>query len=195
MSLALGSLDVSLPALAARGGAAATAAVPLATFAAASAVVSLWYGTRRWRARAAPLRGGRGRAGGRVRAGRAGRSVWFVAALLVLAGGAYAAVNVVVYELLDRVAPPGAATEAFTWLTAANALGIAVGAVLPGLAGADELGWALALPCVGAGLAAVAAVARPGSLRAAPGSVGRRDSDDAVTAWLVRGRVWPVAPA
>ena len=104
--------------------------------------MSLWYGTRRWRAGAsrryvvaavalavafAPV--------------AVGRSVWFVAVLLVFAGGAYAAVNVVVYELLDRVAPEGAATEAFTWLTAANALGIAVGAVLAGwLAGPARSG-------------------------------------------------------
>ena len=168
LSLALGSLDVALPALAEGQGAAATAAVPLAAFAAASAVVSLWYGTRLWRASA-----GRRYVVAAVLLAAAflpvaaGRSPWVLAALLMLAGGAYAAVNVVVYELLDRVAPEGAATEAFTWLTAANAIGIALGAVMAGqFAAADSLGWALALPCAGAGLAAVAALARPGSLRA-----------------------------
>jgi MFS family permease len=42
----LGALDVTLPVLAERGGAAAAAALPLAVFAAASALASLWYGTR-----------------------------------------------------------------------------------------------------------------------------------------------------
>jgi MFS family permease len=159
LSLGLGALDVALPALAEREGAAATAAVPLAAFAAASAVVSLWYGARRWHAPAgrrylvatvllavafAPL--------------ALGGSPVSLAALLVVGGAAFAAVNVVVYELLDRLAPKDAATEAFTWLTSANAAGIAVGAVVAGqLAAADELSLALALPCVGAVVAAVAA--------------------------------------
>jgi predicted MFS family arabinose efflux permease len=159
LSVGLGALDVALPALAERDGDAATAAVPLAAFATASALVSLWYGGRRWHAPAArrylvatvllavafaPL--------------AAGGSPLGVAALLLLGGAAFAAVNVVVYELLDLLAPKDAATEAFTWLTSANAAGIAAGAVTAGqLAGAGEIGLALALPCAGAVVAVAAA--------------------------------------
>ena len=56
-----------------------------------------------------------------------------LAAILVPAGAAFAAVNVAVYELLDRVgARRGAGAEAFTWLTTAGAAGTAVGAVAAG---------------------------------------------------------------
>ena len=155
----LGALEVALPAVAAREGAAAAAALPLAAFAAASAVASLVYGTRpappgrRYVLGSLALDGGvpaagrardglgaRGRAASRP-ARRSPRSTWPT------------------YALLDVVAPEGTGAEALTWLTTAGAAGTAAGAALAGRArgrgeprgraGAAAVGAALALACGG----------------------------------------------
>ena len=161
---AWGALEVALPALAEREGAAASAAIPLAAFAAASAVAALVYGTRP------------GAAGRRYALGALAltvallpltvlSSVWAAAAVLLAAGVAFAAVNVATYALLDEVAPEGTGAEALTWLTTAGAGGMAVGAAAAGaFAGAGSLAGALALPAAGAFLAAVVVVVRPGTL-------------------------------
>ena len=149
----LGALEVALPAVAAREGAAASAALPLAAFAAASAVASLVYGAR-------PAAPGRRYVLGSLALTAACLplaalgTVWALAAVLVAAWAAFAAVNVAVCALLDAVAPAGTGAEAFTWLTTAGAAGTALGAVLAGvLAGSGRVGAALALPAVGAALA------------------------------------------
>jgi len=159
-----GGLEVVLPVVAAREGTAASAALPLAVFAAASAVASLVYGSR-----AAP-------AGRRYLLGSlaltitclplaALDTVWALAAVLIAAGAAFAAVNVAVYALLDAVAPEGTGAEALTWLTAAGAAGTAAGAALAGaLADAAHVGGALALPAAGAALAALTVAGRRGTL-------------------------------
>jgi MFS family permease len=156
----LGALEVALPAVAAREGAAASAALPLAAFAAASAVASLVYGARP----AAP--GRRYVLGSLVLTAAclpmaALGTIWGLAAVLVFAGAAFAAVNVAVYALLDLVAPAGAGAEALTWLTTAGAGGTAAGAAAAGaLAGGGNLEGALALPAVGAAVAAVVVIVR-----------------------------------
>ena len=72
------------------------------------------------------------------------------------------------FELLDTLAPAGTGAEALTWLTTAGAAGTAVGAIVAGrLASAGHLSAALALPCVAAGLTALAVVVRRDTLRAA----------------------------
>jgi hypothetical protein len=151
--LGLGALEVALPAVAAEDGAAAAAALPLAVFAGASAVASLVYG-----ARPAP-------AGRRYLLGSlalvvaclplaALDGVWTLAAVLVVAGA--------------EVAPEGTGAEALTWLTTAGAGGMALGAALAGaLAGAGHLSGALALPAVGAFLAALVVMLRRGTLTSA----------------------------
>jgi MFS family permease len=163
----LGALEVALPAVAAREGAAAAAAFPLAAFAAASAVASLVYGAR-------PAPPGRRYVLGSLALVvacvplAALDQVWALAAVLVAAGAAFAAVNVAVYALLDVVAPEGAGAEALTWLTTAGAAGTALGAALAGwLAGAGALAAALALPAVGAAVAFAVVAARRGTLNGA----------------------------
>jgi len=163
----LGALEVALPAVAAEDGAAASAALPLAVFAGASAVASLVYGTR-------PAPAGRRYGLGSVALVAAClplaalSGIWSLSAVLVFAGAAFAAVNVAVFALLDEVAPEGTGAEALTWLTTAGAGGMAAGAALAGqLAGAGSLAGALALPAVGAFLAAVVVVARRGTLTSA----------------------------
>ena len=160
----LGALEVALPAVAARDGAAAAAAVPLAAFAGASAVASLVYGAR-------PAAPDRRYALGALALTAACvplaalETVWALSLVLLAAGAAFAAVNVAVFALLDAVALSGTGAEALTWLTTAGAAGTAAGAALAGaLAGSGRVGGALALPAVGAGLAAVVVSARRGTL-------------------------------
>jgi MFS family permease len=166
----LGALEVALPAVAAREGAAASAALPLAAFAAASAVASLVYGAR-------PAAPGRRYVRGAVALTACCvplafmDTVWALAAVLVAAGAAFAAVNVAVFALLDAVAPKGTGAEALTWLTTAGAAGTALGAAGAGaLAGSGRVGGALALPAVGAALATLAVLARRGTLASENGA-------------------------
>jgi MFS family permease len=160
----LGALEVALPAVAAESGAAASAALPLAVFAGASAVASLVYGAR-------PAPAARRYLLGSVALVvfcaplAALEDVWALAAVLVFAGAAFAAVNVAVYALLDTVAPAGAGAEALTWLTSAGAAGMAAGAALSGaLAGGGDHGAALAIPAAGAALSAFFVVSRRATL-------------------------------
>jgi hypothetical protein len=160
----LGALDVALPALGEHAGSAAAAAVPLAAFAATSALGSLWYGAhpapapRRYAvgvlaltATLAPL--------------LAARSVLAAALVLAVSGLAFAAINVAAFELLDVLPPPGTGAEALTWLTTAGAAGTSLGAIVAGaLASGGHLSAALAVPAVAAALAAGAVWARRATL-------------------------------
>jgi len=161
-----GALEVALPSLAEREGAAAAAAVPLAAFAAASAIASLYYGTRR----ALPSRryvfGALALAVCLAPLALA-ESVLVATLVLLAAGAAFAAVNVAVFELLDTVPPPGTGAEALTWLTTAGGAGMAAGAALAGqLATSGDLGAALALPAAGAAIAAAVTLTRARTLTA-----------------------------
>jgi hypothetical protein len=164
-----GALEVALPALADREGAAAAAAVPLAAFAAASAAASLYYGTRGAAAARRYVLGALALTVSLAPLALAGSVL--VAAVILLAGGAaFAAVNVAVFELLDAVAPPSTGAEALTWLTTAGAGGTAAGAALAGfVAGSGAIGAALALPAAGAALTTAVALARSATLGAGGG--------------------------
>jgi predicted MFS family arabinose efflux permease len=62
--------------------------------------------------------------------------------LLVVAGLAYGPATIALFEALDRLAP-GRGTEAFTWITTAEAAGGAAGAAAAGwLAAHPGLPWA-----------------------------------------------------
>jgi len=158
-----GALEVALPAVAAREGAAASAAVPLAAFAAASAVASLVYGARAADPGRRYVLGSLALVAALTPLAALG-SVWAIALLLLAAGAAFAAVNVAVYALLDVVAPAGAGAEALTWLTTAGAAGTAVGAVV---AGQVDVEVALALPALGSGVALAVVASRRGTLHGA----------------------------
>jgi len=115
----------------------------------------LWYGSRSWRAPlerrllvllavlalgAAPL----------AFAG----SIAVMAALLLLTGLALAPVATTEYALVERLAPVGTSTEAYSWQIVATAVGFGAGSVLAGvLVERASVPWALgsaALAC-GAG--------------------------------------------
>jgi len=78
-----------------------------------------------------------------------------LAVLLLLAGLALSPAMAAAYALIERLAPPGMVTEAYTWLNTGIAGGLALGAVLSGtLAEAHGAGTAFAL--AGAACAAAA---------------------------------------
>jgi hypothetical protein len=161
LGLGWGALDVALPAVAARDGAAALAAVPFALMAAGSVATSVWAGAGRLR-RSAVVRYVTGAVllavvtlpclGVRSLAG--------VSLILIAAGACYGVLNVALFELLDDVVAPERAVEALTWLTSLQGAGSAAGAAVAGGLGASGL----VLLAVAAALAAVVASARRATL-------------------------------
>jgi MFS family permease len=81
-----------------------------------------------------------------------------IAAALVIVGAGVGLQNIAVYELLDRVSPPGRSTEAFAWLTTASAGGAALGAVIAGHL-ADQSTFALRLIILGLAILAALIIA------------------------------------
>ncbi len=130
---ALGLVEVAVPAAASRWDAAALSGALLACFAAGSVVGGLWFGNRRWRARAdrryllsvALLALA-------VAPAAAASSPAALAPVLMLAGLAYGPATVSLFESLDLLAP-AAATEGLTWVTTAEAAGSAAGAAVAGV--------------------------------------------------------------
>jgi hypothetical protein len=164
IGLWMGAFEVAVTSVAAHSGGAALAAVPLSASALGSIVVSLWSGTGRlgrpaaWRylvgcsivAAVLPFT-------------LLEESVAGIAGVAVVVGIGFALLNVALFELLDHVAAPGHAVEAFTWLTTANAAGTAGGAALAAQLAAPA---ALLLVCCGAAAAAVIAFSRRSTLQA-----------------------------
>jgi len=155
LGVTLGALEVAAPALAGAHDRAALAAVPLGAFAAGAVACSAWAGHS---ARAGGPRT-RFTVGTAVMAGGFApclliRSVWVLAAVLVVAGAGFALINVGALELLDDVVDRANAVEALTWLTTAEGIGLAAGGALAGALAADGPGGALVLVA----LAPVAAV-------------------------------------
>lgn len=131
--LAFGTLSVAIPAIATHRGAPATAGLLAAAFAAGSLLGGVWYGSRHWRGAVVPrylvlatL----------FAAGLAPLlilpSTPVMLILLLVAGAALAPLTACEYTLIDQVAPPGTATEAFTWLFASNMAGSAAGSAVAG---------------------------------------------------------------
>jgi MFS family permease len=135
LGAALGTLDIGLPAFARAHGHPAAAGLLLTAFAVGSMAGGLWFGSRRWSAEGLyrrfvivalaftvgllPL--------------AAASSLAVMAPLAALAGTAFAPAVVCMYLLVDRVAPPGTLTEAYTWVLTATAAGQALGAGIAGV--------------------------------------------------------------
>lgn len=158
--IALGVVDVTVVAFAKERGEAGVAGVLLAVFALSSITGAALYGARRWRLpperRLVVLLG----VGSIATLPLAlADSLLALGCLLALAGATSAAQWATSSIALDRVTPAGAGAEAYNWLSAANATGVALGATLAGavveargtstafLAGAAGL--ALAACCLG----------------------------------------------
>jgi predicted MFS family arabinose efflux permease len=103
-----------------------------------------------------------------------------LAAGMVLAGLGIAPAIACLYLLVDRLAPAGTVTEAFTWVTTAFSSGIAAGQALGGTL-AEQVGTDRAFLVAAAGTAAGALLARlrrpvlarrPAGMREAPDGLG-----------------------
>jgi MFS family permease len=141
LGAAAGLVQVAVPAEAARWGAASSAGFLLGALALGSVVGGLWFGRRDWQRSAqeryfiasfllaltfAPL--------------LLAVSPGTLAALLFVAGLGYGPATISLFEALDTLAPEGT-TEAFTWVTTAEAVGIAGGAAVSGWAFANLGSW------------------------------------------------------
>ena len=160
---ASGALEVAVPIMATSWDATRESGLLLGAFAAGSILGGAFFGARSWRGTAPqrylltalvlalllllpPL----------------AASPAALAGLLVVAGLAFGPATVSLYETIDVLAPRSAATEALTWITTAEALGMAGGA-----AGAGLL--ATTVDARYAFLAAAALVAAPAGIAFASG--------------------------
>lgn len=169
VGVAIGSLEVTVPAFAVEESHAKLAGVLLAIWSLASAAGGLLYGVR---TRPAPLPVLHRRLTLALPLGflplLAAPSVWVMASLLLPAGVLIAPIIATRNELASVAAPPGEEIEALTWPLTALAGGIGLGAAAAG-ALIDGWGWragvVLAVACAAA--AGLAATARRESLPAA----------------------------
>jgi MFS family permease len=170
--MTFGSLEVALPAFAQDHGSAGTAGVMLGTLALGSLLGGFWYGARQWSRDPAdllvwfawPL------ALGLATLALAG-SVPVMIALLLAAGIFIAPSAALSFTLVRRLAPPGALTEAFTWLSTGVTAGFALGSLAAGVLVEHVSVDAALLTTAGcATLAALVLSVRRESLRAGAGA-------------------------
>jgi MFS family permease len=132
--MTFGTLEVALPAFAQRHGSAGIAGVMLGTLAFGSLLGGFLYGAREWSRDPAqllvwlswPLAAG-------LASLLLANTVPAMIGLLFVAGLFIAPSAAASFSLVGRLAPPGAVTEAFTWLSTAVTAGFAVGGILAGL--------------------------------------------------------------
>jgi MFS family permease len=181
LAAAFGTVEVTVVAEAEQLGSRALAGPLLALWAVGSIVGGLVFGAR------ASERGPEQRMVGLLALVVAGIALLSVAAGLVqlaagmvLAGLGIAPAIACLYLLVDRLAPAGTVTEAFTWVTTAFSSGIAAGQALGG-ALAEQVGTGRAFLVAAAGIAAGALLARlrrpvlagrPAGMREAPDGLG-----------------------
>jgi MFS family permease len=168
--LAFGALEVAMPAFAAaRGERPALAGLLLSAMAVGSVLGGIWYGGRHWTrpvlTRFLVLEATF--ALGLLPLLIVPASMAAMAILMAIAGLALAPCAAAGFLLIDQIAPPGTATEAYTWAVTANVTGSAIGAALSGLL-VQHAGvrWALALAVAGPVVGTMIAVARRHSLAA-----------------------------
>jgi len=168
-AVSFGALEVALPAFAEAEGSRGAVGPLLTIWALGSVVGGLWYGGRSWASSAekrflilmallalgsAPL--------------AFAPSIGVMGLLLVFTGLALAPLATTEYALVDRLAPPGTETEAYSWQIVANVVGASAGSVIAGLL-AEEVGveWALATAGIACAAGFVVAVAGRRTLRPA----------------------------
>ena len=169
MAISFGSLEVALPAFAEAEGSRGAVGPLITVWALGSVIGGLWYGARSWRSPlekrflilmallvlgAAPL--------------PFAPSIGVMGVLLVLTGLALAPLATTEYSLVDRLAPAGTATEAYSWQIVANVMGAAAGSFIAGvLAEEASVEWALATAGIACAGGFAVALAGRRSLRAA----------------------------
>jgi MFS family permease len=166
--MTFGTLEVALPAFAQRHGSASVAGVMVGTLAFGSVLGGLLYGARKWSRDpsellvlfAWPLAAG-------LASLSLASSIPAMIGLLLVAGVFIAPSAAASFSLVGRLAPGGAVTEAFTWLSTAVTLGFAVGGLVAGVLVQHVSVKAALLTTAGcAVLAAGVLYARRGTLRA-----------------------------
>jgi MFS family permease len=161
--MAFGALEVAMPAFAVEHGHRPNlAGILIAAMAAGSVLGGLWSAAREWRLdvvwRFLALHG----------AFAAGMlplllvdSLALMTPAMLVAGLALAPSAAAGYLLIDRMAPPGTATEAYTWAVTASITGAALGAALAGLiVHHASVRWAIVLAFAGPALGTLVAVLR-----------------------------------
>jgi MFS family permease len=168
-AISFGGLEVALPAFAEAEGSRGAVGPLVTVWALGSVIGGLWYGGRSWSMPiekrflvlmallalgAAPL--------------PFAPSIGVMGVLLVLTGLALAPLATTEYALVDKLAPPGTATEAYSWQIVANVMGAAAGSFAAGVL-AEEAGveWALATAGIACTIGCLVAVAGRRSLRPA----------------------------
>ena len=162
----LGTLDIGLPAFARAHGHPATAGLLLTAFAVGSMAGGVWFGARSWAperlyqrfvvvmavftAGLLPL--------------AVAPSLGTMAVLGAVAGLAFAPGATCMYLLVDRVAPDGTLTEAYTWIVTATAAGQAIGVAVAGAVAQHVGAHAALLVATGDALVAVAIVVARGGM-------------------------------
>ena len=162
--ISLGAMEISITAFATQEGSAGLAGVHSAAHAAASFVAGVWYGARH---HAAPAADRYVRLSILLALGFIPllftTSIVEAVPLMALSGLALAPVTAALYSLVDEIAPPGSATEAFTWMITSITSGAAGGQALGGAlvnGGHPHRGFAATVIAAGIG-AAIAYAARP----------------------------------
>ncbi|MEA2365707.1 MAG: hypothetical protein QOE69_883 [Thermoleophilaceae bacterium] len=149
-AISFGVIEVSLPAFAEHEGSRAAAGPLMAAWSIGAVIGGLWYGSRTWRApagrRLVVLLGFLALATAPI---ALAWSLAAMAALLVLTGLGVAPMATTQYALMERLAPPGTSTEAYSWLIAATAVGVSAGSLLAGVL-VDHAGVPWALACAAA---------------------------------------------
>lgn len=174
--IAFGVLEVAMPAFAVEHGRPALAGVLLAALAVGSVIGGLWSAGRSWKVPVVTrfLLLQTALAAGMLPLLLADSIVVMTGAMLI-AGLALAPSAAAGYLLIDHAAPPGTATEAYTWAVTANVMGTALGAGLAGIIvqGAN-VRWALALAVGGPALGALISFLRRQTFEAPDVAVGAR---------------------
>jgi MFS family permease len=167
-AISFGAIDIALPAFSEHEGSRAAAGPLITAWALGSVVGGVWYGSRRWRA---PAESRVVALMGLLALGTVpivfAWSIVAMGALLVLTGLALAPLASTQYALVDRLAPPGTSTEAYSWHIVAGAVGFSSGAVVAGLL-VEQAGvsWALASAALACGAGFLIALARRRTLTA-----------------------------
>lgn len=166
--IAFGALEVTMPAFAAaQGQRPALAGLLLSTMAIGSVIGGLWYGARNWTrpvvARFLTLE--TLFTVGLLPLLLVPDSLLAMALLMGVAGLALAPSAAAGFLLIDHIALPGTATEAYTWAVTANVTGSAIGAGVAGvIVQHTDIRWALVLAVAGPAIGTVIAITRRSTL-------------------------------
>jgi MFS family permease len=168
-AISFGGLEVALPAFAEAEGSRGAVGPLVTVWAIGSVVGGLWYGGRSW---STPIEKRFLALMALLALGAAplpfAPSIGVMGVLLVFTGMALAPLATTEYALVDRLAPPGTATEAYSWQIVANVMGAAAGSFTAGvLAEEASVEWALASAGIACAVGFVVALAGRRSLRPA----------------------------